>query len=153
MEHPWIDIERNVSCATILFVWALVLLGLSQIALSLKLLCLAVLGALLLFHVKRRYLSYETTFACLIASGFLYAADPRVLPQSILLVYALLLMASVCLFMSIEAFLLFLVFGLAITYSALLTISIAARTDPAFTGLFLLALTTFWLTFLRPATA
>jgi hypothetical protein len=153
MEHPWIDIERNVSCAALLLVWALVLLSLSQMVFTAKLLCLAALGGLLVFHVKRRQLSYEATFACLVASGLLYATDPLILPQTVLLVYVLLLIASVCLFMSVEAFLLFLVFGLAVTYSALLTVAIAMRTDPAFTGLFLLALTTFWLAFLRPARA
>jgi hypothetical protein len=144
------DIERNSICAVTLAFWALILLSLSTMAGIVKCLCLVALVGLLAYHVKRTALTYESTFACLVASGLLYLSDPKVLPQTVFLVYGLLLLASLCLFMSVEALLLALVFGLALTYSAFLTVAVAAHADPAFTSLFLLVLTTFWLVFLRP---
>lgn len=144
------DVERNIVCAVTLLVWALVLLALSPMLLGLKLLCLASLAGLLVYHVQRKRLSYEVTFGCLLASGVLFLSDPVVLPQTVLLVYALLVLGCLCLFMSVEALFLFVVIALAVTYSAFLTFAIAAKSDPAFTSVFLLALTSFWLVFLRP---
>ena len=144
------DLERNTVCAVILLVWAALLLTLSTIAVGVKLLCFAGLAGLLLYHVRRMSLTYEVTVACLLASGFLYLSDPMVLAQSVLLVYALLILAGVCLFMSVELLFLFIVIVLAAAYSAFLTLAVASHTDTAFTSLFLLLLTSLWLVFLRP---
>lgn len=151
MEHPWIDFERNVLCAATLLAWAMMLLVWSPMLLGVKLLCMTALVGLVVYHAQRKHLSYEVTFACLLASGILFLSDPMFLPQTVLLVYVLLIIASLCLFLSIETLFLFIVFALAITYSAFLTFAIAAKSDPAFTSLFLLALTSFWLVFLRPS--
>lgn len=150
MEHPWIDLERNLRCAVTLFLWSSVLLGLSSMPVGIKALCLSIFGGLLVYHVKRRQLTYETTCLGLVASGILYLSDPTILPQSVLLVYSLLLLMCLCLFLSIELLFVCIVLGLALTYSTLLTLAVATKSDPAFTGLFLLAITSFWMVFLRP---
>jgi len=150
MEHPWMDKERSLVCAFVLLMWSAVLLTLTTASLIPKLLAFGALAAGLLYHLQRTRMTYEMTFVCLTSSGILVLADPLFLPQTVFFVCGLLLLATVFLFLPIETMLLLLVFGLAILYSVLLTFAVAMRTDPAFTGVFLLALCTFWLVFLRP---
>lgn len=144
------DLERNIACSVILLVWSAVLLGLSTMALPFKLLCFASLLGFLVYHTRRRHLTYEIVFTCLVATGLLAMANPAVLLQTVFLVYGLLLLATLCLFLSVETLFLVLLGLFAVVYSLLLTISIATRTDPAFTALFLLSLTSVWLGVLRP---
>lgn len=150
MGHPWMDTERNFVCATTLLVWAAVLLALSTVPVAIKILAYIALTTLLLFHVRRKQLTYETTLACLAVSGLLFLSDPVFLPQTIFLSCGLLMLLTLCLFVPVETVLLVLVFTLALTYSLVLTFAVAMRTDPAFTGLFLLMMVVFWLVFVRP---
>ena len=80
-------------------------------------------------------------------------SDPLVLPQTIFLAAGLLMLLMLCIFVPVETVLLVLVVSLALTYSVLLTFSVAVRTDPAFAGLFLLLMIVFWMTFVRPQRA
>lgn len=150
MEHPWMDLERNVVCATTLLVWAAVLLALSAVPVGLKSLSYVALSGLVVFHVQRKQLTYEATLTCVGLSGLLFLSDPVFLPQTVALAAAFLVLITLCLFVPVEALLLVLVAGLALTYSVTLTFAVALRTDPAFTGLFLLLLVVFWLVFVRP---
>lgn len=150
MRHPWVDTERNFICATILLVWGGILLTLSTVPFIIKCLTFGTLLGLLTYHVQRKHLTYETTFLFLAASFCLFFADPTFLPQTVFLVFVLLVLATLCLFVPAETVFLVLVVSLALTYSVLLTFAVAVRTDPAFTGLFLLAMSVFWFVFLRP---
>ena len=153
MGHPWLDTERNYTCATTLLVWAAVLLTLSAVHPILKVLAFIGFTMLVLVHVRRQQLTYELTFACLAVSGLLFMSDPVVLPQTIFLAAGLLMLLMLCIFVPVETVLLVLVVSLALTYSVLLTFSVAVRTDPAFAGLFLLLMIVFWMTFVRPQRA
>ena len=150
MGHPWIDTERNFICATTLLVWSAVLLALSTVPFAIKVLTYIALSCLILFHVRRKQLTYEATLTCLGISGLLFLSDPLYLPQTVMLSAGFLVLLTLCLFVPAEAVLLVLVFALALTYSVTLTFAVAIRTDPAFTGLFLLVMMVFWLVFLRP---
>jgi hypothetical protein len=88
---------------------------------------------------------------CLATSGLLFLTDPQYLLQTVFLSATLLILAVLFLFVPIETLCFIMVVTLAIAYSVLLTFAVAMRTDPAFTSLFLLALATFWLVFLRPS--
>ena len=153
MGHPWMDTERNFVCATTLPVWAAVLLALSTVPLAIKILAYVALSGLILFHVQRKQLTYEATLTCLGISGLLFLSDPLYLPQTVILSAGFLVLLTLCLFVPAEAVLLVLVFALAMTYSVTLTFAVAIRTDPAFTGLFLLLMVIFWLVFVRPVRA
>ena len=153
MGHPLIDLERNFICATALFVWAAVLLALSTVPLAVKVLAYVSLSGLLIFHVQRKQLTYETTFTCLAVSGLLFLADPVFLPQTVFLSAGLLLLLMLCLFVPTETVLMVLVVGLGLVYTLLATFAVAVKTDPAFTGLFLLVMVVFWLIFVRPERA
>lgn len=152
MEHPWMDLERNSVCALTLLVWAAVLLALSTVPVVVKIITYAGLSGLVLFHAQRKQLTYGATLACVAVSGLLFLSDPTFLPQTVGLSFTLLALLTLCLFVPVETIFLVLVISLALTYSILLTFAVAIRTDPAFTGLFLLTMTIFWLAFLRPAT-
>jgi hypothetical protein len=151
MEHPWIDFERNITCATVILVWAAILLSVSSVSLFTKTICLAGLLCVLVHHVRRKQLSYTVTIGALAATMFLYLSDPLYLPQTLCLIGALLVLATLFLFVPIETMFLVLVIGLAFAYTLLLTMAVALRTDPAFTSLTLLVLSTLWLLILRPA--
>lgn len=153
MGHPTIDLERNFVCATVLFTWAAVLLALSTVSVGVKLVAYVGLSGLLVFHIQRKQLTYETTFTCLAVSGLLYLADPVFLPQTVFLSVGLLLLLTLCLFVPTETVLLVLVVGLGLVYTLLATFAVALKTDPAFTGLFLLVMVVFWLIFVRPERA
>lgn len=153
MGHPWMDTERNYVCATTLLVWAAVLLALSTVPVAIKILTYVALSTLIMFHVRRKQLTYETTLACLGISGLLFVSDPVFLPQTVLLAGGFLVLLTLCMFVPVEVVLLVLVFALALTYSVTLTFAVAVRTDPAFTGLFLLMTVIFWLVFVRPVRA
>lgn len=150
MGHPWMDTERNFICATLLLVWAAVLLTLSTVPVAIKLLAFLGLSGLLAFHVRRKQLTYEATLACLAGSALLFLTDPDVLPQTVFLAAGLLMLLTLCVFVPVETVFLVLVFSLALTYTVLVTFAVAVKTDPAFTGLFLLLMVVFWLVFLRP---
>ena len=153
MEHPWVDIEQNIICAIVVSVWSFILLELSTMPLPFKLLCLGSLLGLIVFHARKRQLSYGIVTICILTSGLLVIAEPNVILQTVVLVYALLLIAALCFFLSVDTVFLVLLLGFATMYSVLLTLAVAARSDPAFTSLFLLAMTTLWLALVRPATA
>lgn len=150
MKHPLIDIERNYICAGTLLVWAAVLLALSSVWFLVKLITFGGLVGLIGLHVRRSPLTYEMTFVYLTVSGLLFLADPLLLPQTVLLAVGLLILLTLCLFAPVETVFFVLVVTLALSYSVLLTLAIAVRTDPAFTGLFLLMMSVFWRMFLRP---
>jgi hypothetical protein len=130
-----------------------VLLTLSAVHPILKVLAFSGFTMLVLVHVRRQQLTYELTFACLAVSGLLFMSDPLVLPQTIFLAAGLLMLLMLCIFVPVETVLMVLVVSLALTYSVLLTFSVAVRTDPAFAGLFLLLMIVFWMTFVRPQRA
>lgn len=153
MGHPWIDTERNVICATTLLVWSAVLLALSTVPVVVKILAYGALTGLLVFHGQRKQLTYEATLACLFLSGLLFLTDPVFLPQTVFLAAGLLMLMTLCIFVPVETVFLVIVFSLALTYSVLLTFAVAIKTDPAFTGLFLLVMVVFWLVFVRPGRA
>ncbi len=144
------DRERNLICAMSLLVWGAVLLALSSVPFAIKCIAYIAVTGLILFHTHRKQLTYEMTFAILAVSALLFLTDPQYLPQTIFLAFALLMLLTLCLFVPIETLFLVLVFGLAMTYSICLLLAVAVRTDPAFTGLLLLALAVFWMVFLRP---
>jgi hypothetical protein len=150
MRHPWIDIERNLISAGCILIWAAVLLTLSKAPVVVKLFAYCTLCAVLTFHVRRMQLTYEITFACVAASFLLVISDPIFLPQTLFLTIGLLILLTMCLFSPINIVFLVLVFVLGITYSALFLVMVATHTDPAFTGLVLLALATIWMAFARP---
>ena len=150
MEHPWMDTERNFLCATILLVWAAVLLTLSQVPLVLKILSFLGIVGLLLVHIRRRDLTYSTTGVLLAVSFLLVATEPQHLLATVFLAMGLLALATLCLFMPIETLFLVMVLALAMSYSVFVLCMVALRTDPAFTGLLLLVIAAFWLVFLRP---
>ena len=150
MEHPWMDMERTLVCASILLVWAAILVALSQVPFSVKCLTYILLSGLIIFHAKKQQLTYEMTFAALALSGLLFMTEPQHLPQTVILSTGLLVLLTLCLFVPVETVFLVIVFSLALTYSVLLTFAVAMRTDPAFTGLFFLSLLAFWFVFLRP---
>ena len=150
MEHPWIDRERTFVCALLLLLWSAILVALSVAPLGVKVLTYSIVTGLVLVHVQRKQLTYEATLLCLAASALLACADPQYLVQTVFLTAALLMLASLCLFLPIETVFVAIVASLAITYSILLMLALATKTDPAFTGLALLALGIFWLVFLRP---
>jgi hypothetical protein len=62
----------------------------------------------------------------------------------------LLVLLTFCLFSPVNMVLLVLVFFLGLTYSTLFLIMIATHTDPALTGLALLAMATLWIALARP---
>jgi hypothetical protein len=150
MRHPWIEIERNLISAGCILVWAAVLLTLSKAPVAVKLFAYCTLCAVLTFHVRRMQLTYEITFACVAASFLLVISDPIFLPQTLFLTIGLLILLTMCLFSPINIVFLVLVFVLGITYSVMFLIMVATHTDPAFTGLVLLALATLWMAFARP---
>lgn len=150
MEHPWIDFQRNLICATIVLGWMILLSAISSASIAVKLLCLAGVGLLLIYHVRNHHLTYDITVLSVAAASVLSFTDPMYLPQTIILLSALIVLSTLCLYVPVEVMLLGMVFALAVTYSVLLALAVATRTDPAFTGLFLLALLTFWLAFVRP---
>ena len=150
MEHPWVDLERSFICATTLLIWAAVLLALSSVHLILKILAFIAVASLVTLHCRRKQFTYETTLACLAVSGLLFLGDPLFIPQTVLLATGLLILLTLCLFVPVETVFLVIVVTLALTYSVLLTLAVALRTDPAFTGLFLLGMIVFWLVLVRP---
>lgn len=150
MEHPWIDLERNVICATITFLWIGILSALSSASLSVKVACVLGSSALLAYHVWTRRLSYEFVIVGVATSATLTFTDPAYLPQTVILVSAILLLVALCCVVPAEALLIIMVFGLAVLYSLLAILAVAIRTDPAFSGLFLLTLATFWFAIVRP---
>jgi hypothetical protein len=152
MEHPWIDLERNLVSAGLLLVWATILIALSKAPVIVKILAYCTLCALLTVHVRQRRLSYEMTFACVAASLLLIVSDPLFLPQTVLLTVGLLVLLTLCLFSPVSMVLLVLVFVLGITYSALFLLMVATHTDPALTGLVLIAMATLWMALVRPTT-
>ena len=151
MEHPLVDLERNLICAASLFCWSAVLLSSSSVSLLTKTLCLAGLIGLVVYHVQRKQLTYTLTGGAIVVTAFLYLSDPLYLPQTLCLLGVLLVLTTLFLFVPIETMFLVLVIVLAFTYSLLLTLAVAFRTDPAFTSLFLLLLCTAWIVWLRPA--
>jgi hypothetical protein len=151
MEHPWIDFERNITCAAVILAWATILLSVSSVSLFTKGICLIGLLCVLVHHVRRKQLSYTITIGALAATAFLYLSDPLFLPQTLCLIGAILILSTLFLFVPIETMFLVLVVGLAFTYTLLLTLAVALRTDPAFTSLFLLVMSTVWLVVVRPA--
>ena len=150
MEHPWVDRERTLTCAVLLLVWSALLVTLSAVPLAVKCLTYSILASLVLFHAHRKQLTYETTILCLASSTILACADPRYLTQMVLLTTALLVLATLCIFLPPELVFLMVVMFLALTYSLLLLLALASRTDPAFTALAVMAMGIFWLVFLRP---
>ena len=150
MEHPQMDIEQNVICSIIVSVWSFILLELSTMAFPYKLLCMASLLGLVLHHALRRQLSYGIVAVCILSSALMVMTEPDVILQTVILVYALLGIAALCYFLSVDTLFVVLVIGFALMYSILLTLVIASRSDPAFTSLFLIAVTVFWLAFVRP---
>lgn len=150
MEHPRMDIEQNVICSIIVIVWSCILLELSTMAFPYKLLCIATLAALVVHHALRKQLSYGIVAVCLLSSGLMAMTAPDVILQTVILVYALLGIAALCYFLSADMLFFVILIGLALTYSILLTLAVATRSDPAFTSLFLIAVTVFWLAFVRP---
>ena len=151
MEHPWIDFERNITCAAVILAWATILLSVSSVSLFTKVICLGGLLCVLVHHVRRKQLSYTITVGALAATAFLYLSDPVYLPQTLCLIGAILILSTLFLFVPVETMFLVLVVGLAFTYTLLLTLAVALRTDPAFTSLFLLVMSTVWLVVVRPA--
>lgn len=150
MEHPWVDRERTFVCALLLLLWSAILVALSVAPVGVKLLTYCIVAALVVFHAQRRQLTYETTLLCLAASALLAVADPQYLVQMVFLTAGLLALATLCLFIPVEMVFLVIVMTLAITYSILLMIALASKTDPAFTALAVVAMGAFWLVFLRP---
>ena len=150
MEHPWIDLERNLVSAGLLLVWATILIAISKAPVAIKLLAYCTLCAVLTMQVRQRRLSYELTFACVASSFLLVVSDPIFLPQTVLLTIGLLVLLTFCLFSPVNMVLLVLVFFLGLTYSTLFLIMIATHTDPALTGLALLAMATLWIALARP---
>jgi hypothetical protein len=151
MEHPLVDLERNLLCAAILLAWAGILLSVSAVSPFTKLVCLIGLLCVLVHHVRRKQLSYTITIGAIAATAFLYMSDPLYLPQTLCLIGVLLVLATLFLFVPIETMFLVLVVGLAFAYTLLLTLAVAIRSDPAFTSLFLLVMSTLWLVIVRPA--
>jgi hypothetical protein len=145
MEHPWIDFERNLICAAILLAWGGILLSISAVSPFTKALCLVGLLCVLVHHVRRKQLSYLITFGAIAATAFLYLSDPLYLPQTLCLIGVILVLSTLFLFVPIETMFLVLVVGLAFTYTLLLTMAVALRTDPAFTSLFFLLTATLWM--------
>lgn len=150
MRHPWIDIERNLISAGCLLVWAAVLLTLSKAPIVVKLLAYCALCAMLTVHVRQMRLTYEMTFACVAASILLVASDPLFLPQTVVLTIGLLVLLTFCMFSPVNIVFLVLVIALGITYTTLFLVMIATHTDPALTGLVLLAVATLWMAIVRP---
>lgn len=150
MEHPRMDVEQNVICSSVICVWSLILLELSTMPFPYKLLCIAGLGGLILHHALRRQLSYGIVAVCVLSSALMVMTEPDVILQTVILVYALLGIGALCYFLSVDTLFLVLLIGLALVYSILLTLAVATRSDPAFTSLFLIAVTVFWLAFVRP---
>jgi len=150
MGHPWVDTERTIACATLLLLWAAVLLALSHVPMAVKILTYLGVSGLVVFHGQRKQLTYETTFGVLALSGLLFVTEPIYLPQTVFLSCGLMVILTLCLFVPIETVFLILVFLFALAYTVLLTFAVAMRTDPAFTGLFLLLMCIFWLAFVRP---
>jgi hypothetical protein len=150
MEHPWLDLERNLVCSFVILLWTAVLLLTTTVPLTSKLMCLAAIAGLLIYHVRKRQLTYDATIACIASSAVLCVTEPAYLAQTVFLVSGLLILATLCLYVPPEMMALLMVFSLAVLYSILVTIAVALRTDPAFTGVFLLAMSSFWLLFLRP---
>jgi hypothetical protein len=151
MEHPLVDLERNLLCAAILLAWAGILLSVSAVSPFTKVVCLIGLLCVLVHHVQRKQLSYTITIGAIAATAFLYLSDPLYLPQTLCLIGVLLVLATLFLFVPIETMFLVLVVGLAFAYTLLLTLAVAIRSDPAFTSLFLLVMSTLWLVIVRPA--
>lgn len=153
MGHPWIDTERNLICGALLLVWSAILLVLSTVSATSKGIVFLGLTGLLLHHIRRKQLTYETTIAILAISGLLFLTEPQHLPQTVFLAAVVLVLLTLCLFVPVETVFLILVFCLAMTYSVLFLFMVAVRTDPAFTGLLLLVVAIFWMVFLRPRAA
>lgn len=153
MGHPWVDAERNTLCAFVILVWAAILLALSTVPFLVKVITYVGITALVLFHARRKQLTYEVTAILLAMSVLLFVTEPQYLPQTVFLASGLLILLTLCLFMPVETVFLILVVCLAMTYSIFFLFMIAVRTDPAFTGLLLLAMAVFWLVFLRPRAA
>lgn len=150
MEHPWVDLERNLVSAGLLLVWATILIALSKASVIVKILAYFALCVVLTVYVRQRRLSYEMTFACVAASLLLIVSDPLFLPQTVILTTGLLVLLTLCLFSPVSLVLLVLVFALGITYTALFLLMVATHTDPALTGLVLLSVATLWMAFVRP---
>jgi hypothetical protein len=153
MGHPWIDTERNLICAALIGVWSVILLVLSTVPVTSKIVAAIGLTGMLIHHTRRKQLTYEMTIAILAVSGVLFLTEPQYLPQTVFLAAGLLVLLTLCLFMPVETVFLILIFCLAMTYSLLFLFMVALRTDPAFTGLLLLVTAIFWMVFLRPRAA
>jgi hypothetical protein len=153
MEHPLVDLERNLLCAAILLAWAGILLSISAVSPFTKLACLIGLLCVLVHHVRRKQLSYTITIGAIAATAFLYLSDPLYLPQTLCLIGVALVLATLFLFVPIETMFVVMVVGLALAYTLLLTMAVALRTDTAFTSLFFLGMCTLWLLCIRPAAA
>jgi hypothetical protein len=150
MGHPQMDAERSMVCAILLLLWSAILLALSHVSVTIKILSYLGITGLVFFQIQRKQLTYETTLSILSMSMLLFITEPIYLPQTVFLVSGLLVLLTLCLFAPIEVVFLVLVFLFVVTYSVLLVFTVAMHTDPAFTGLFLLLLCIFWLAFLRP---
>lgn len=144
------DMERNLLSAVLLMIWSAVLLALSSAHFGVKIIAYMALSTLIVFHVSRRRLTYELVVACVAASLLLVLSDPLFLPQTVLLTVGLLVLLALCLFAPLDLVFLVIVFVLGITYTGLFLVMVATRTDPAFTGLVLVALAVLWMAFVRP---
>ena len=153
MQHPWMDTERNFLCATVILVWAAILLTLSHVPFVVKLISFIGIAVLLVVHVRRRQLTYTATGLLVAVSFLLVTTEAEHLLATVFLAMGLLALATLCLFMPIETLFLVMVVALALSYSVFLLCMVAMRTDPAFTSLLLLVIAAFWLVFLRPAPA
>lgn len=147
------DTERNVRCAMLILVWAAILVSLSTVPLAVKIVSFGGIACLVAYQLRKRQLTYDTTFGILAASCLLFLTEPVYLPQTVVLASALLILLTMCLFVPIEIVFLVVVVALSLTYTILLVFTIALRTDPAYTGLFLVLMCIVWLAVARPRRA
>lgn len=151
MKHPWVDRERTLLCALLLLVWSAILVALSTVSAPLKGVTYSSVVLLLVVYIRYRHLTYEPTLLCLAASALLAWSDPQYILQTVCLAVGVLILATLCVVLPPHTAFLILVIILAVTYSGLFLLAVAAKTDPAFAAMGLMVMGIGWLTCLRPA--